>query len=114
MQSNVSPTRDLANQTKPVIALAKRFAENPLLAPQNVKPSREGMTVECLLNPGVFRFGKKTWLLIRVAERPAQKEGFITLPVYDEDGEIKILEFEKSDPDLDCTDPRVVRYKGTD
>lgn len=101
-------------QTKPAIALAKRFAENPLLTPQDVRPSRERMTVKCLLNPGVFRFDKKTWLLIRLAERPEEKKDFITVPIYDENGEIKILEFKKGDPDLDCADPRVIRFKGTD
>lgn len=95
-----------------VIDLAKRFEQNPLLAPKDMKPSIEGMTVECLLNPGVFRFEKKIWLLIRVAERPAQKKGFLSLPIYNEFGEIEILQFDKSDPHLDYADPRVIRYKG--
>lgn len=95
-----------------VLDLAKRFEQNPLLSPKDLKPSMEGMIVECLLNPGVFRFEKKLWLLIRVAERPTQKKGFVSLPIYNESGEIEILQFDKSDPHLDCTDPRVIRYKG--
>jgi len=50
--------------------IAKRFAENPILRPSDIRPSMEGMKVECLLNPGVFRYNDKTWLLLRVAERP--------------------------------------------
>lgn len=94
--------------------IAKRFKQNPLLTPKDVKPSRQGMTVECLLNPGVFRFDKKIWLLIRVAERPEQSEGLVSLPIYNEAGEIEILQFDKSDPDVDFKDPRVIRYKDKD
>ena len=97
-----------------VIDIAKRFKQNPLLTPKDVKPSMKGMRVECLLNPGVFRFDKKTWLLIRVAERPEQTEGYVSLPIYNDDGETEILQFDKLDPHLDFTDPRVIRYKGKD
>jgi beta-1,2-mannobiose phosphorylase / 1,2-beta-oligomannan phosphorylase len=96
------------------VDIAKRFKENPLLSPKDVKPSSEGMEVECLLNPGAFRFEKKIWLLVRVAERPHQKAGFVSLPIYNDSGEIEILEFEKLDPDLDCSDPRVIRHKGNE
>lgn len=99
-------------QTTTVPDLAKRFEQNPLLKPRDINPSMEGMTVECLLNPGVFRYEKKIWLLIRVAERPVQKKGFVSLPVYNDSGEIEILEFDKSDPHLDVTDPRVIRFEG--
>jgi beta-1,2-mannobiose phosphorylase / 1,2-beta-oligomannan phosphorylase len=95
-----------------VIDIAKRFTQNPLLKPKDLKPSREGMVIECLLNPGVFRFQDKTWLLIRVAERPVQQPGHISIPIYNEEGEIEFLTFKKTDPDLDCSDPRVIRYQG--
>lgn len=101
-------------QNVSVLDIARRFKENPLLAPKDVKPSMKGMTVECLLNPGVFRFDKKIWLLIRVAERPEQMEGYVSLPIYNETGEIEVLQFEKTDPNLDFTDPRVIRYKDKD
>lgn len=94
-----------------VLDIARRFEQNPLVTPKDVKPSMEGMTVECLLNPGVFRFDKKIWLLIRVAERPVQKAGFVSLPIYNESGEVEVLEFDKNDPHLDFTDPRVIRYQ---
>ena len=47
--------------------IAQRFAENPILRPSDVRPSAPGMKVECLLNPGVFRFQDKTWLLLRAS-----------------------------------------------
>ena len=94
--------------------IAKRFPGNPLLKPSDIKPSMEGMKIECLLNPGVFRFRDKTWLLLRVAERPEQKDGWTSFPVIHKDGNIGILEFENSDPRLDLTDPRVINFDGKD
>lgn len=101
-------------QSVSVNNIAKRFKQNPLLSPKDLKPSMKGMIVECLLNPGVFRFDKKIWLLNRVAERPEQKEGFISTPIFNESGEIEILQFDKTDPHLDFTDPRVIHHKGKD
>ena len=71
------------------------------------------MKIECLLNPGVFSFENKTWLLLRVAERPDQIEGEVSFPVL-KDESIEIMRFRKDDPDLDATDPRVINYKGKD
>ncbi|RLD24800.1 MAG: glycosidase [Bacteroidetes bacterium] len=92
--------------------IAKRFSQNPLLSPKDVQPSNDEMIIECLLNPGVFKYEGKIWLLIRVAERPEQKDEKISFPVLDEGRGVKILSFDKNDPDLDDTDPRVIKYKG--
>lgn len=70
------------------------------------------MRIECLLNPGVFRFDDKVWMLLRVAERPEQLENKVSFPLYSETGEMEILAFDKSDPHLDFTDPRIIQYKG--
>jgi beta-1,2-mannobiose phosphorylase / 1,2-beta-oligomannan phosphorylase len=94
--------------------LAHRFAENPILTPADIRPSIAGMKVECLLNPGVFRYAGKTWLLLRVAERPEQKPGKTSFPILDETGALQILEFENSDPKLNLADPRVINYDGND
>jgi len=92
--------------------IAERFKANPILRPSDIKPSLEGMKIECLLNPGAFRFDNKTWLLCRVAERPSQKEGTMQVPVFTNSGEIEIKTFYLNDPDLDASDPRVILYKG--
>jgi predicted GH43/DUF377 family glycosyl hydrolase len=94
--------------------IAKRMAENPILRPADVRPSIPGMTVESLLNPGVFRFRDKTWLLLRVAERPEQKPGMTSFPILDSKGELQILEFDNADPQLNLSDPRVINYAGRD
>jgi len=94
--------------------IAKRFSNNPILKPSSLKPSNEDMKIECLLNPGAFTFDGKIWLLLRVAEKPVQEEGKISFPVYEEDGKIKVYTFDKNDPSLDLSDPRVINYKGQD
>ncbi|MBB5439716.1 putative GH43/DUF377 family glycosyl hydrolase [Pedobacter sp. AK017] len=92
---------------------AQRFIQNPLLSPKELKPSRPGLEITCLLNPGVFTFEGKTWLLVRVAERPKQQEGFISFPVLKGEG-IEIIEIASGDPYLNADDPRIIRYKGQD
>lgn len=94
--------------------IAKRFPENPLIAPKDLKSGISGMEIVCLLNPGVFKYDEKTWLLLRVAERPKQTTGKISFPVYNNKGEIEILTFDKDDPDLDASDPRVINYRKKD
>jgi predicted GH43/DUF377 family glycosyl hydrolase len=94
--------------------LARRFPENPLLLPKDLKPSSPALQVISLLNPGVFRFQEKIWLLVRVAESVAQKEGFLNFPVLNATGNTEMVEIPLNDPDLISTDARVIRYKGFD
>jgi len=98
-------------EEKNIMDIAKRFNDNPILRPSDIKPSMPGMEIECLLNPGVFYYDNSTWLLLRVAERPQQKEGKISFPVYN-NNKIDILTFYKDSPLLDSSDPRVIIYKG--
>lgn len=94
--------------------IANRFTENPLLSPSDIPASREGLEITCLLNPGVFQYQNKTWLVVRVAERPKQKEDKISFPILTKTGTITIIEIPKDDPDLIATDARVINYKGND
>lgn len=94
--------------------IAKRFAKNPLLSPKDLKASTVGLEITCLLNPGVFTFENKTWLLVRVAERPAQNNSVISFPILTGNGGIEIIEIKKDDPELIATDARVINYKGID
>jgi predicted GH43/DUF377 family glycosyl hydrolase len=72
------------------------------------------MEVTCLLNPGVFRYESKTWLLVRVAERPAQVEGRTSFPILSPNGQLEVLDFDSADPRLDLRDPRVISFDGKD
>jgi len=91
-----------------------RDKANPILSPEDIVPSTPSMKVECLLNPGVFSFEGKTGLLLRVAERPEQVDGQISFPVLDENGKVVVMNVPSDSKDLDCSDPRVINYKGDD
>lgn len=91
-----------------------RHPENPILTPQDLLPSRQEMKIECLLNPGVFRFDGKIWLLLRVAERPGQQPGEVSFPLLDDRNRITVMRVDASSPDLDLSDPRVITYRGND
>ena len=92
--------------------MVQRFTENPIIKTKDIQPSQPGFVVECVLNPGVFTFEEKTWLILRVAERPVQKEGFISFPVYNEQDQIVIMEFRMDDPAIYLGDARLVKYEG--
>lgn len=92
--------------------LFKRFAENPILSPKDIRPSADNLKIECLLNPGVFRFNGKICMLLRVAERPVQEEGFISFPIYNGKDGLSIMKLRTDDPDLKMDDARVIEYKG--
>ena len=91
--------------------LALRNPQNPLLSPSEVMPSQPNMVVECLLNPGVFHFQDRTWLIIRVAERPVQEKGRISFPIFKKKA-MEVISFNLDDPLLDASDPREPKYKG--
>jgi len=93
--------------------MARRFPENPIISTHDIKPSKPDWVVECVLNPGVFIFEDKIWLLLRIAERPLQQDGKVSFPVMNMDGQFDIMEFNKSDARLDLTDNRMVRFNGT-
>jgi beta-1,2-mannobiose phosphorylase / 1,2-beta-oligomannan phosphorylase len=94
--------------------IAKRFEANPLLSPADIPASKDGLEITCLLNPGVFQFEGKTWLVVRVAERPQQKEGIISFPILTASGTIEIIEIPTIDNELNAIDARVINYKGID
>jgi predicted GH43/DUF377 family glycosyl hydrolase len=101
-------------KTKTMRDLAQRFPKNPLLLPKDLKASSEGMQIISLLNPGVFTYDQKVWLIVRVAESIIQKEGFVYVPVINIDGVAEHVEVLLNDPDLIATDARVINYKGLD
>jgi len=92
--------------------MVRRFSQNPILKTIDLTPSENDWVVECVLNPGVFKFNNKIWLLLRVAERPRQKSGIVTFPIFNEDGDYEIVTFAKDDPNLDLSDSRLVKHKG--
>jgi predicted GH43/DUF377 family glycosyl hydrolase len=87
-----------------------RAAENPIIRPEDVRPSREDFEVIGVFNAGVARYRNEVILLLRVAERlVAEREDVVLSPIYDvETGEITIRPFARDDPRNDFSDPRLI------
>jgi len=60
----------------------KKHPQNPLIQPEDVKPSMEGYKVLGAFNPGAINFGDEILLLMRVAEGTEPREGYIRVPTY--------------------------------
>ena len=93
-----------------------RPPENPVIKPEDVKPSREDFEVIGVFNAGVTRFKEKVLLLLRVAERPVnQHPNIVQTAIFDiNKGQLVIKEFSKVDPEIDFSDPRlIITPKGT-
>jgi predicted GH43/DUF377 family glycosyl hydrolase len=93
-----------------------RAAENPILRPEDVKPSRRDFEVIGVFNAAVARYRDEVLLLLRVAERPINRRTDVVLsPIYDVDAHEIIAEpFSRDDPQNDFLDPRlIVRAKET-
>jgi predicted GH43/DUF377 family glycosyl hydrolase len=92
-----------------------RFAENPLIRPADVRPSRDDFEVVCAFNAGCTRIGHETLLLLRVAERPAHAPDELVAPVLHADDSsrgIHILRVKKTDPHCEEIDARMFMYRG--
>jgi len=87
-----------------------RSPNNPIIRPEDVKPSRGDFEVVGAFNAGVARLGDEVILLLRVAERPISKEPKVTLsPIYDvRTGSIAIKKFARDDQKVDFSDPRLI------
>jgi len=94
--------------------LAHRFPNNPLLSPADVRPSRPGLRVLGVLNPAVFRFEDKIWLLLRVAEGVPADSDSVSAPVLDPDAPdgMRLVTVSRDDADLVSTDPRFFVWRG--
>ncbi|NHF58583.1 glycosidase [Flavobacteriaceae bacterium TP-CH-4] len=87
-----------------------RSVKNPIIAPKDVKPSREDFEVVCVFNCGVIRFQGKVLLMLRVAERPKARHGNEVRTVfYDHIQEkITVKSFEKDMPGIGLHDSRYI------
>lgn len=90
----------------------QRLANNPLITPADVPPTRDGLEVLCALNPGAVRFGGEALLLVRVGERPIEEPGSIAALTLDaETAQPRVRRFRLDDPDLTIADGRVFFYR---
>ncbi len=93
---------------------ARRAAENPVLTPAMVRPSRPDLEVVGVFNPGVIRYKGEVLLLLRVAEAPLrQSEGEVAAAVLDSgSGRLEVKRWPRDTPGLDVSDPRTIVIDG--
>ncbi|MHB8628145.1 MAG: glycoside hydrolase family 130 protein [Aggregatilineales bacterium] len=92
-----------------------RNAHNPLIRPRDVRPSYADFEVIGTFNAGVALFQDEIILLLRVAERPVQREaGQIFYPHMAEDSQISVQSVAQDDPHYDTHDARMIRNRHTD
>lgn len=92
-----------------------RFAENPVVTPAMVPPSRPDFEVTCAFNAGVAVYQGETLLLLRVAERAIGDATTVRVPVLNCRDDVPCLEivaFDRADPTIDFHDPRVITFPG--
>ncbi|MDQ6900534.1 MAG: glycoside hydrolase family 130 protein [Candidatus Dormibacteraeota bacterium] len=95
--------------------LARRFPGNPIVSPQDVRPSRPGLSVIGVLNPASFRFQGKSWLLLRVAEGVPAGGDQVSASVLDPatPGGMRTVAVRRGDPLLAAgSDPRAFVWSG--
>ncbi len=96
------------------VDLAERFEDNPIVKPENVKPSVEGFEVTCAFNPGAFSYKNRIGLVLRVAERPPAKPDSIDTVFINTNGNVEVKSFKFSDPLLRIGDTRGFSHDGID
>ena len=93
----------------------KRYPSNPIITANHVKASIADYQVIGVLNAAVTKFDDQVLLLLRVAERPLNSNiDYILSPVYNSDTNTTVIKrFRKNDPDVDSSDPRLIKTAGT-
>ena len=93
----------------------RRFAENPLLVPEQVKPSRPDARVLGAFNAGAFEYKGRFGLLVRVAEVAVQDDPavrkILQLEFVRGRPRIGVLAFRRDDPELDLSRPGGIVYR---
>ncbi len=91
-----------------------RAAENPILTPAMVRPSRPDLEVVGVFNPGVIRHESDVVLLLRVAEAPLRSSSSeVAAAVYNAvSGRLEVQRWPSDAKGLDVSDPRVAVIDG--
>ena len=81
-----------------------------MIRPEDVKPSRDDLTVVGTFNPGVAKLEDEVVLLVRIAERPReQRDGYCGLPRWEPERGI-VVDW-AAENEIDWIDSRVIRKK---
>jgi len=87
-----------------------RSPYNPIIEPKDIKPSRDDLEVIGVFNAGVARIEDEVILLLRVAERPINRNPNVALTaIFDvTESDLIVKKFSKDDPQIDFSDPRLI------
>ncbi len=87
-----------------------RSPHNPIIGPEDVKPSGANFEVIGVFNAGVTRLEDQVILLLRVAERPINTNSDVVLTTIYNDAQkqLVVTEFSKNNPEIDFSDPRLI------
>jgi predicted GH43/DUF377 family glycosyl hydrolase len=93
---------------------ARRAAENPIITPAHVVPSRPDMEVVGAFNPAATRHDGDVLLLLRVAEAPRDVPAAeVAAPVFDpETGDLVVHRWRRDAAGVDTSDPRITVVDG--
>src|SRR6188768_3839757 len=91
-------------------ASVRRFADNPILLPSQLQPSRPDFEVVGVFNPAAIRVGDETILLLRVAEAPRDvAPNLVASPIYDpESNSVRLRTWSRDTPGLKLDDSRLI------
>ena len=87
-----------------------RSKHNPIIKPQDIKPSIKGFEVIGVFNSAATKLNDQTILLLRIAERPAETPADTEYaPIYDPaQNKVILKEFSKTNPENDFSDIRLI------
>jgi predicted GH43/DUF377 family glycosyl hydrolase len=89
--------------------VVRRFEANPLIRIEDVRPSVDDAFVFGVFNCGATRFKDEVLLLVRIAEKPIPREGYLsTFAVVPEDGELRLRRH-----DVPAGNPAGLNYLGS-
>jgi len=90
----------------------KRLFDQPILQTIDVKPAIDGFEVLGAFNPATCLLGNEVIMLLRVAEAPLAREGYLAIPLIEEKDGIPTLTVKHVKEPEGSYDPRVVTIDG--
>ena len=91
----------------------QRLEANPLLTPEDLKPTDDSLTVMCTLNPAAVKFNDEYLLMVRVGEKAPEDTDHLHYIRYNAKTDKVIVEgIRKKDPNLELSDTRGYFFNG--
>ncbi|MFD2572953.1 glycoside hydrolase family 130 protein [Spirosoma soli] len=90
----------------------RRLSNQPVIQTSDVKPTIDGFDVLGAFNPAACRVGNEIILLLRVAEAPKARKGFISVPLIEDQDGVPSLVIKHFPEPNEPYDPRIVTIGG--